>query len=202
MHWRKVTSDERGDEWSEFADKLRALPEGRNFRHNQAGDLIPDSRGNIDVTKLAELTEASAHLRAFTYTHHDVIDNYRNRLAIKAANASGFIINLSGNSLAHADQLKKADCGPVVSVVPGEWGRKHKGDKWLETIREWKERIAKLGAPKASPDGHRLQYCPATVSDASCSDCMACEKQGRDSIILFPAHGSGAKGATRISKGE
>ena len=37
IHWRKVSAAERGEPWHEFLARIRQLPPGQIWRHNQAG---------------------------------------------------------------------------------------------------------------------------------------------------------------------
>ena len=90
-----------------------------------AGDLISDGV-TIDAKKLRQLAEANKGKRGFTYTHHDIFNNPANKKAIRAANAAGFTVNLSGNNPSHADQLADENAGPVVTLLPVEYGRAKK----------------------------------------------------------------------------
>lgn len=77
-----------------------------------------------------------------------------NRAAVAAANAAGFTVNLSGNNVAHADALAALAIAPVVTVLPEAYGRKAKGDLWLETLPEYRARVAPL--PKRTPAGRAI----------------------------------------------
>ena len=68
------------------------------------------------------LSTANAGRRGFTYSHKPLTPD--NAAAIAAANAGGFTINLSANTLAHADELADAAVGPVVAVLPLDYARK------------------------------------------------------------------------------
>jgi hypothetical protein len=39
LNWDKLDRGERGLEWSDFIDKIKALPKGQLWRHNVSGDL-------------------------------------------------------------------------------------------------------------------------------------------------------------------
>ena len=39
MHWNNVSNGKTGMDWDTFVDKIRRLPMGILWRHNQAGDL-------------------------------------------------------------------------------------------------------------------------------------------------------------------
>jgi hypothetical protein len=99
LHWSKVTSGQRGFDWSAFLGKIRSFPAGQLWRHNQAGDL-PGFGDSIDATALDELATANTGKRGFTYTHKPLTPD-----------------NLSANSVAHADTLAKLGL-PVAAVVP------------------------------------------------------------------------------------
>ena len=178
LHWDKVTEGERGDDWSTFIDKIKDLPTGSKWRHNQAGDL-PGLDNNIDGNLLRQLTKANAGKRGFTYTHKPVLKNAKNRQLVQKANKAGFTVNLSANNLREADKLAELNIGPVVCVLPVD----HKGN--TET-----------------PKGRKVVQCPATIDgkDASCDSCQLCQKQ-RSAIVGFPAHGASKRKAGEIAKG-
>ena len=113
---------------------------------------------------------------------------------IAAANAAGFTINLSADNPAQADALADLRIAPVVTIVAHDYARravrrraKRRPDEWVETIAEWRDRIAAL--PRHTPAGRRIAICPATYTDATCQSCGACA-QPRDAVIAFPAHGA------------
>ena len=173
IHWDKVTKSERGDSWPEFIKKIKALPKGQLWRHNQAGDLA-GVNGRIDERKMNDLIKANRGKRGFTYTHKPM--GGLNHHLIKQANAGGFTVNLSANSVRHADKLLEHGV-PVVTVLP-------------------------IDAPKVSrtPKGAKVIRCPATNGDkVTCSTCALCANSSRDYVIGFPAHGSGAKKANIIA---
>jgi hypothetical protein len=180
LHWRKVSEQGRGDDWTTFVSRISGLPDGQLFRHNQAGDL-PGENNAIDTDALAELVDASEGKRGWTYTHKPVVGDGNletcNRAAVRDANARGFTINLSADNLAEADELKATDCGPVVVVLP-------------------------IDSPLAmtTPAGHKVIVCPAQrpESKATCATCGLCQKQ-RAVIVGFLAHGTQAKSASAIA---
>ena len=51
LHWLKVTEGKRGDDWPTFLGKIRDLPAGSKWRHNQAGDLPGDTQ-DLDSTNV------------------------------------------------------------------------------------------------------------------------------------------------------
>lgn len=174
IHWRHVTAGTRGDELADFLSKIKRLPAGQLWRHNQAGDL-PGEGATIDGRALSRLVAANRGKRGFTYTHKHT--TAKNLDKIRRANAGGFTINLSADTLAHADALKASGAGPVVVVLPA--------DQKTNTT---------------TPDGHRVVICPATVrSDVSCATCGLCAIGNRSVIVGFPAHGPGQKKASAVA---
>lgn len=175
LHWQKITNEQRGFEWSEFTNAISRLPRNQIWRHNQAGDL-PGVNETIDTVALIQLVKANRGRRGFTYTHKYATS--ANLQAIKIANEAGFAINLSANNLAQADVLAAQNCGPVVVVLPSET------TKNIET-----------------PEGRRVVICPATQrEDVTCATCGLCQKINRSIIVGFPAHGTGKKTVSLISK--
>jgi hypothetical protein len=175
-HWDKVTEGERGDDWSTFLDKIKELPAGSKWRHNQAGDLPGDTQ-DLDSTKCVDLAKANEGKRGFTYTHYDVLENFQNAITVNIMNHLGFTVNVSANNLEHADQLCDLDIAPVATVLPIE--------QTTNTV---------------TPKGRKVVVCPATYKDdVSCADCMLCEKRDRKVIVGFPAHGTSKKKASAIA---
>jgi hypothetical protein len=175
-HWDKVSDGSRGDEWPEFLAKIAALPDGI-WRHNQAGDL-PGEGNAIDAAMLSELVTANNGRMGFTYTHKPMTIS-ANRDAVADANARGFRVNLSANSLDHADELAGLDIGPVVVVLDAQEGERH------DTV---------------TPEGRRVVTCPATYrDDVTCSSCKLCARD-RKSIVAFPVHGNGKAKAKAIMR--
>lgn len=170
LHWNKVSTGERGGTWQSLVYAIADLPAGQAWRHNQAGDL-PGYGNAIDAGMLAELVEANAGKRGWTYTHKPVTP--ANLRAIRAANAGGFTINLSANTLAQADYLHATGAGPVVVIVP-------RGS----------------AVTQFTPMGRKVVVCPAQRSDSvTCESCMLCQRVNRSVIVGFIAHGTGAKHA-------
>ena len=121
------------------------------------------------------------------------------------ANNNGFTVNLSGNTVEHADELADLDIGPVVSIVPLEYERRtiktEAGKVWAEGLKEYISRLSTL--PGNSPKGRKLVVCPATYRDeVSCKTCGLCQKSNRKSIVTFPAHGTSRRKADAIATGE
>lgn len=177
LHWRKVSEGTRGSDWDVFCATIASLPAGVSlWRHNQAGDLPGDGE-NIDGKALAQLVEANAHRRGFTYSHYNVLENTANRAIIEKANQSNFTINLSANNLAHADQLAALNIGPVAVVLPSD----HKGNT-------------------TTPEGRRVVECPAiSRDDVTCESCGMCAHKGH-AIVGFPAHGTQKRKASTVAR--
>ena len=177
LHWQKVTNEERGDDWPTFLTKIQSLPKDQLWRHNQAGDLVPypPEKGSIHPLYIEGLILANEGKRGYTYTHYPVLSDIHgdltievNRLIIKDANKRGFIINLSGNTIEHADDLFALNIAPVTTHVASTCTKK--------TFR--------------SPAGNKVIVCPAVINDKmSCLKCGLCAKYPRKEIIAFPAHG-------------
>ena len=176
LHWDKVTRKERGDDWATFIDKIKDLPTGSKWRHNQAGDL-PGDMEKLDNEKCIELAKANKGKRGFTYTHYDVLDNFQNAITVNIMNHLGFTVNVSANNLDHADKLCDMDIAPVATVLPI--------DQTTNTV---------------TPKGRKVVVCPATYKDdVSCASCMLCEKWDRNVVVGFPAHGTSKKKASAIA---
>lgn len=184
IHWSQVSSGSRGEPWQVFLGRIREFPESQLWRHNQAGDL-PGNGNRIDANKLGQLAKANSGKRGFTYTHKPVIRTEgvpaevvrENRSAVRSALKSGFTINLSGNSLAHADRLAKTGL-PVATVVPA--------DTKTPTLK--------------TPAGRLVVVCPAQrIDDKTCASCGLCSKANRSFLIGFLPHGTGAKRVNSIA---
>ena len=173
LHWNKVTEQQRGTDWNTFCTSIAALPDGQLWRHNQAGDL-PGVGNAIDAKALKQLSAANAGKRGFTYTHKPPTGS--NLTALRAANAAGFVVNLSANSVAHADTLAKLGL-PVAAVVPQD-----SPDRFT------------------TPEGNRVVICPAQrVDGLSCDKCRLCAKGNRGFIVGFKPHGAASKAVNQIA---
>ena len=176
LHWLKVTEGERGDDWPTFISKIKDLPAGSKWRHNQAGDL-PGDMETLDEEKCIALAKANKGKRGFTYTHYDVLNNFQNAITVNIMNHLGFTVNVSANNLDHADKLCDMDIAPVATVLPIE--------QTTNTV---------------TPKGRKVVVCPATYKDdVSCASCMLCEKWDRNVVVGFPAHGTSKKKAAAIA---
>ena len=181
LHWHKVTAGNAGGNWPAFVDQIAALPTGQAWRHNQAGDL-PGETDTIDTGALASLVRANTGKLGWTYTHKPVdAKHIANRRAIANANAGGFVINLSADTLAEADELASLNVGPVVVVLDAQEGTK---------------------ADTTTPEGRKVITCPATYrSDVTCASCLLCARAKRTTIVGFPAHGTYRKAAAAVARG-
>ena len=174
-HWRTVP--DRGTFWAEFVKKIAALPKGQLWRHNEAGDL-PARNGRINAVKLRALVKANKGRRGFTYTHHELTE--ANVAAIRYANANGFTINVSCETVGQVDYVRALGLPAVLATPKGE------------------------PVPSMTPNGNPLRICPAVttaearkagrdVRQIQCVNCGICYNHDRISSIVFPAHGPGAK---------
>lgn len=172
-HWRNV--EHNGLPWEAFLREVKALPEGQLWRYAVAGDL-PGEGESISPSQLNGLVRANRGRRGFTFTHKAV--TVRNRSIIYDANAQGFTVNLSADTLAEAD--KKAAFGlPTAVVLPADAS----GD-----IR--------------TPEGRRVVICPAqTRPSVTCASCQLCSVSTRKGIVGFRAHGQMKKTVTKIAQG-
>jgi hypothetical protein len=196
LHWAKVTSGERGDTWQVFLGKIANLRDGQLWRHNQAGDLAGDGK-RLDAKANMELAQANTGKRGWTYTHYDVLSSKHNANVVEQMNGMGFVVNLSGNNLAHADDLYDMDIAPVTTVMPLEYERKSAKGEWTETLAEYKARIDVSNIKTDA--GRKVTVCPATyMDDVSCESCGLCARM-RDAIVGFPAHGNGKKKADAVA---
>ena len=182
MHWRKIGSDGRGDNWIGFCKRIMSLASGTLWRHNQAGDLpkhngISDDIDRLDDEKCRQLSEAAKDTNGWTYSHYDVTDSH-NRETIKEMNSKpGMVVNLSSDSLTQADEYANMDIGPVITLVP-------------------------LGTDPLgirTPEGRVVSMCPAqTQDDMSCDRCKLCAKGNRKSVVGFYPHGPAQKRLSNI----
>lgn len=177
IQWRKVSAGKTGTEWPEFLEKVKALPRHTLWRYAVVGDL-PHTEGRIDVDALEGLVNANRGKRGFLFTHHDVSIR-ENQEAIAVANARGFTVNLSADSLADVDTKYRLGIGPVVTLLPREAGKVTRTD-----------------------GGIRIVTCPAAQNkEITCSVCGVCQNPDRRVVIGFPAHGSGARKAEQVFRG-
>ena len=187
-HWSKVNKHLRGTSFMDFLQKIRKLPKNQIWRHNQAGDL-PGNGEHLDGGACEQLTAANKNKRGFTYTHYNPTKN-GNSVVIKAMNAAGFTVNLSGNSLDHALKLSALNVGPVVSVADsGTRGTFKKAGKQFVQCPATRPLPGTENDPKPKPL-------------TNCAKCQLCQVSTRKSIVYFPAHGVQSKKVDQIIKNE
>lgn len=181
--------------WNGLCANVSGLALGTVWRHNQAGDL-PNEGGKISAELVRELVAANTGKRGFTYSHHNVLQSPHNRAIIADANANGFTINLSGNSLGHADALADLAIAPVVTVLPFTFQRQSIKGEWTESLEAYRARVRDLATPK----GRKVAPCPATyMDDVSCNTCKLCAVRDRKVVVGFPAHGASKAKASRVA---
>ena len=175
IHWRKVSLGERGHQWSAFLSLVRKLQRGQLWRHNVSGDLPHDGNGIIDGDKVVDLIVANKGRKGYTYTHHQLNDT--NLGIIKYANAAGFTVNVSTESVETADKVMTEHKIPAVAVVPSD-----------RTERFYK-----------TESGRQVITCPATIHEGvTCATCGLCQQSDRQFVIAFPAHGNAKKTVNAI----
>lgn len=159
-HWRGAA--QRGLEWDEFCSRVRRLPEGQLWRHNEVGDL-PGVGANVDHELTTKLVLANVGRNGFTYTHK--IDA-RNLSLFRWAIDTGFTINVSADNIDQVDWYMQMGL-PTTVVVS-------------HTCQ-----VSRLVTPR----GRIVIICPATTRDVTCEKCKLCAGGERDFAIGFPAHG-------------
>lgn len=155
--------------FAQLLSAIRRVPSGQPWRHNQAGDLPSSNQRDVCEDRLRKIVAANRGRRGFTFTHYYVVNNRHNRQVVGFANRNGFVVNLSGNNLEHADQLADTHCGPVTVVLP-----------------------ANQTTNTTTPKGRKVIVCPAlTRSGVTCHSCRLCTRADRTVIVGFPAQGGG-----------
>lgn len=173
LHWGAVSTKGRGYDLEEFCSQIKRLPRKQLWRYGQAGDL-PGEANQINFDDLEKIVEANQGRNGFAYTHYPA-DKPENARAIAFANSNGFVINLSADSLNHADKLADLGVAPVVTLLP-------EGTK----------------KPVKTPAGRQVSVCPASIrNDINCATCGICATQ-RKAIIGFPVHGAGKGKAQKV----
>lgn len=170
VHWRAVSDHERGVSWDQFIAQVRKFAPATLWRHNVTGDL-PHKNGEIDAPKVGQIVKANNHKRGFTFTHHILTE--QNVEVIRNANAGGFTINASTESVEVADQVMTQHGIPAVAVIPSTEKR-----RFFHT-----------------ESGRKVIVCPAKIhkGKVNCSTCGLCQQADREFIIAFPAHGTAKK---------
>lgn len=174
QQWNKV--DQNGVSIKLFTKRLREIPPTVIWRHNVSGDL-PHKGLAIDGNAVAEIVNAGRHLRGWTYTHHALSPH--NMRIIQMANASGFTINASTESVEEADKvLDEHPTMPTVTICPTGTGKNTR-----------------------TPQGRRVVTCPADYRDDwDCFRCgqnpkglPLCAQADRDYVIGFLPKGASKK---------
>jgi hypothetical protein len=172
--------------WNAYCYAVSQLPNGQEWRHGQAGDL-PGVGDDIDARALRKLVAANKGKRGWAYTHKPVLASdtvtakqaAANAAAIAHANAEGFTVNLSANSISEVDALVALGIAPVAVVLPADVHGKQ---------------------DIFTPNGTRVVVCPATYQEETrCVDCMLCEKRERKCAVGFPAHGASKRKASNVA---
>lgn len=177
IHWNKVSSGERGDNWHDFLGKIKKLPKNQFWRHNQSGDLV-GTNDVIDFWALSELMTANRGKRGFSYTHYPLSD--KNIDSLKMANDNGLTINASTNSISEVDKAMATGL-PVVTVLP------HDHDLSQRIVRTDK--------------GNKVIVCPSSLGkDVTCASCGLCQKHDRGYAIGFVSHGNSRKKVSAIAR--
>jgi hypothetical protein len=161
-HWSRVS--ERGLAWPDLLFAVACLPDGTLWRHNIAGDL-QGTNDELDVRALLDLVLVNEGKRGFSFTHKP-LRRARERLAVRLANARGFTINLSADTLEHADARAELGVGPVAVTLPSD------APPHLRT-----------------PAGRHVVLCPAETRGLTCSSCELCAQPQRKAVVGFRAHG-------------
>lgn len=160
--WWGALHTRTGLNWTAFCSQVSDLPAGQLWRHNEAGDLPGDGE-QLDIGALDQLVQANRGRRGYTYTHK-ILAEKAEVDAVRRANAAGFRINLSADSLEMADWLLAREIGPVVVVLPTS-------QKTLVT-----------------PKGRKVVLCPAQTRGITCEACGLCARE-RATVVGFHVHG-------------
>lgn len=175
IHWKAVSAGERGYEWDQFMTLVRKLNRGQLWRHNVSGDLPVVADGVIDGDKVSQLVASNKGRKGYTYTHHPLTD--ANLAIIQDANAKGFTINASTESVEVADKIMTEHGIPAVAVVHSD-----NTDRFYTTS-----------------SGRKVITCPATIHEnVTCATCGLCQQSDRQFVIAFPAHGNAKKTVNAI----
>lgn len=189
IFWGKVDRGEAGVNFDGFVKQVEQLPKRQMWRYGQAGDL-PGSGDEIDRDQMIRLARANRGRPVIAFTHKPPTEE--NLETLKQARDLGFSVNLSANTVAHADEIMPHGMNVVV-ILPEEYGRRAR-----ESKAEYRKRLNEL--PKHTPAGHRIAVCPATYTDTNCLQCGVCAQPGtRAAIIGFPAHGSKKKQVSQMA---
>lgn len=151
------------------------------FRHNVAGDIALPNSDMIDNERLNTIVKScnevssnlNVNLMGYTYTHCSL--TMQNFKKVKKAQAKGFTVNFSCETIEEVKKVKFADCNAVVTSVNPE-----------ETIKALKA------------EGLKSVQCPAQTNDGmNCKKCKLCARD-RDAVIIFAVHGNGTNKARKV----
>lgn len=175
MFWRSVDNGKFGKDWEGFIKQLKKLPKGKMFRHNQAGDL-PGRNGKLDSRRVLKLRDAVEHLKAATYTHYDPSVG-QNKALLKDLNQT-MTVNLSGNSLEHADELHEKTNGelPLTGIIENN---QKLGTRSVKDL------------PRRTPGGLPMVVCPNQTKEGkgmTCRECRLCWRKDRKFVVGFLKH--------------
>ena len=179
LHWNKVSNGDRGKGWRDHLADLATLPLLSPLRLNQSGDL-PHSAGKISRRYLVALLDVIKRrkLRAWTYTHHDLVKG-ENAELLRRAVRSGLTINISTETVEAADAVIAAGLPATITVPSTE-----KRTAWF------------------TPEQNFVMVCPEQRDgrDVTCADCTLCHNRGKRVVIAFKAHGTRKATADQLLK--
>lgn len=167
IHWSKL--DNSGLKLAELVAKIKQLPIGTIWRHNEAGDLSHTGDfKTICKDTLTKIVKANSKKNGFTYTHYALTPE--NIDSLQYANKNGFTVNVSANN---AEELDYAVSNGLPSVM-----------------------IVDENTPNkfTTNGGNKVIICPNQLKDKiTCSECGLCQKRDRKFSIAFIVHGIGKK---------
>lgn len=167
INWKKANCDSKT-----LADAMESKGHTRVVRHNVAGDMCKPGTSELDSILIRDLIKAwkSTRVTAYTYTHAD--KTAKNFAKVQRAIESGFIINMSCETMEQVKVCYENNVPSVLAVY--EWTQK---DKVTRRI-----------------DGITYRLCPACHDkNMTCRNCGKCWKKGRKEVVVLPAHGKGKK---------
>jgi hypothetical protein len=183
-HWRRTST--RGVSFDALLERIESIKHGALWRYAVAGDL-PGVGDELDADALARLVIANLGARGFAITHKPLRTAVERR-AVAAANALGFTVNLSADTLEQADARAALGVGPVVVVLPPALvSSPHRKLVSTSNLR--------------TPAGRRVVVCPAETRGLDCRSCGLCHRAERRGVVGFIAHGQMAATVGRIATG-
>ena len=184
--WRDTVAN--GKPLPQLTKFIKQIKPDTLWRYAVVGDF-PGHGDEIDTEAFGKIVKASQDAKAhgFSYTHKPVLHGphaTQNREAIakaneySAKNTQGLTVNLSADSLEHADALAELGIGPVAVVLP-------------------------YGTPDSltTPGGRKVQQCPAqSRSCVTCKKCGLCADAKRKVIVGLEAHGANTPFVSKLAK--